>query len=373
MKLEVKRTGLVFEGTGEYQSALYPDICTLPTGRVIISFRAACRRLATKGQKIVSFVSDDQGLTWSESKEFFRCSPVDHGRPGELFSPRIGAIGPTSALAAFNWVDGSDTSRPYYNEETGGILDHKMWLSRTDDNGQTWSAPQPLEGWEFNRPTAVTAPPLRLPNGQLMCVFEQHKHYDEGEGKFFSGNVIFSADEGKTWQEPATVSFDPKMEKYYWDQRLGVIGNNVVALFWSYDETAAEYMNIHVSISEDNGRTWSDHRDTGVPGQPTQPVQLPDGRAAMAYIDRSGAPAIKLRISNDGGSTWPDATELTVFDSAKATQVGKKTDMASMWNEMYRFSIGFPSLGVLPDGRLMVTWYCGADTDHTAIMYALIG
>jgi hypothetical protein len=119
----------------------------------------------------------------------------------------------------------------------------------------------------------------------------------------------------------------------------------------------------------DNGRTWSELWDTGVPGQPAAPVPLKGGRIAMVYMDRTGVPTVKARISSDGGRSWSAKTAMTLFNPSTAGQTRNKSTMKDAWSEMAKFSTGLPSTALLPNGDFLVVFYTGPEPDKTDIRW----
>ena len=161
---------------------------------------------------------------------------------------------------------------------------------------------------------------------------------------------------------------------FYWDQRPGILADGwILDLFWTYDNQAAVYLNILARESLDHGRTWSELWDTGVPGQPALPISLPDGRIAMVYVDRTGAPVIKMRISSDLGRTWLDSTEIVLYQTSPMSQTWEKKSMQDAWAEMAKFSVGLPATALLKNGDVLVVYYAGPDTDQTDIKWVRIG
>ena len=112
--------------------------------------------------------------------------------------------------------------------------------------------------------------------------------------------------------------------------------------------------------------------DTGLPGQPAQPISLDEKRVALVYVDRTAAPIIKVRVSDDGGKTWPDSTETILYSSEGQTQTWKKTSMKDAWAEMGAFSVGSPATARLSDGSVLAVYYAGPKTDYTAIEWVRI-
>ena len=372
--LRIIARGTVFAGEAdtERQSCAFPGIAVLPGGRWICGFRAAPTKESTVGQHALVTWSDDEGRTWSDPVRPFDPTAID-GRPGLFRAAYPTALGGDRVLATLYRVDHSDPSLPFFNEETEGLLDSRIFLAQSSDGGRTWADPALVDTAPFNIPTPITGPVLVLPSGEWACQFELNKPYFDTSEWRHSSVLMFSRDDGKTWPSHKIVSSDPENRIFYWDQRPGVLADGtILVLFWTFDRKAAAYLNIHARSSEDGGRTWSDIWDVGVPGQPAAPVSLRDGRIAMVYVDRTASPVIKLRISSDRGRTWPSETEMIVYQAEVASQTRAKSTMQDAWAEMGKFSIGLPATASLPDGDILVVYYAGPATDHTDIRWVCV-
>jgi hypothetical protein len=109
-----------------------------------------------------------------------------------------------------------------------------------------------------------------------------------------------------------------------------------------------------------------------VPGQPGLTVSTLDGGMVIPYVDRTDAPAIKMRKSNDGGQTWPEESEIILYDSRIASQTISKDSMQGVWDELEKYSVGLPAPAILPDGGVLVVYYVGRDADQTDIRWSHI-
>jgi hypothetical protein len=132
------------------------------------------------------------------------------------------------------------------------------------------------------------------------------------------------------------------------------------------------YRNIHARESCDHGHSWSEIWDTGVPGQPAPPVPLADGTLGLVYVDRSGAPEIKMRASMDGGRTWPEDSQIVLEQPRLASQTREKHTMQDAWAEMADFSLGLPATAVARNGDAVVAYYAGPATDQTDVKWVRI-
>jgi hypothetical protein len=287
-------------------------------------------------------------------------------------SAAITSMGGDRILAAVCWVDHSDPEAPFFNEETEGLLDTRIFTSWSDDAGTTWSRPQLVDTSPYTDATPITGPILRLPDGELACQFELNKHYNAPEPWRHRPVMMFSLDEGATWPRHSVPAEDPTNRVFYWDQRPAVLpSGRIVDVFWTFDREQAEYLNMHATESTDGGRTWADVWDTGVPGQAAPPFALDDGTMALVYVDRTTVPAIKVRASADGGHTFPEDTEI-VLQEAVQSQEQDKANLQDAWAEMERFSLGLPSAAALPGGGALVVYYAGPETDLTAVHWTVI-
>jgi BNR repeat-like domain len=356
------------KGTGR-ASCAFPGIAVLPGGRWLCGFRAAPTKKGTAGQHALMAMSDDEGKTWPLVINPFLPPEID-GRPGLFRAAYPSSAGGNGVVAAFCWVEHSDPSLPFFNEQTEGLLDTRIFIGSSRDAGATWSEPRLVETAPFHVPTPLTGPMLALPNGELALQFELNKAYDDRSPWRHASVLMFSPDRGDSWPRHVISGQDPAGRVFYWDQRPGLLTDGALLdLFWTYDRERADYLNIHARSSRDSGASWSGIWDTGVSGQPAPPVSLPGGRTAMVYVDRTQAPAIKLRVSSDGGKTWPPATETVLYQARLGPQSGTKGSLQEAWTEMERFSLGLPATARLPDGDILVVFYAGPEPDLTDICW----
>lgn len=356
----------------EAQSCAFPQICVLPSGRWICCYRVAPRKAATTNQHSLFVQSDDEGKSWSAPIEAFVPPDID-GVPGLFRALAMTALGGNRVLAALYWVDCSQPSLPFFNETTEGLLDSRIFLAWSEDDGDTWSEPRLVDTAPFQCPTPITGPPLVLANGALACQFELNKSYEDVSPWRHASVLMFSNDGGRSWPEHVLVTSDPENRMFYWDQRPSILSDGrVLDMFWTFDRRQAVYRNIHARESLNHGRTWSDIWDTGLSGQPAPPVSLPDGAIGLVYVDRDGAPRIKMRASSDGGRTWPEESEIVLERPGLASQTWEKNSMPDAWAEMGAFSLGLPATAVTQDGRVVVVYYAGSSTDQTDVKWVCV-
>jgi len=360
------------QGT-DYQSCLFPGFCVLPSGRWIVSCRAAPARNNNWNQRVFLSYSDDQGKNWSESFSPFKPLEVN-GKKGVFRGGYLTSLGNDEVFAALHWIDYTDPDLPAFNEKTTGVLDCLIFVSRSFDGGLTWSQPEFVDtSCYFDWPVPITGPALYIEPDCLALQFELNKPYYETSPWQHASILLFSRDKGKTWTQPVIVAKDPENKIFYWDQRASVLQDgSIFDTFWTYDNETCSYLNIHARYSADAGKTWSEIWDTGVWGQPGHVISLPDGKIAMPFIQRDRYPVIKIRVSDDMGKTWPENTEMVVYNSATKFEAIEKKSMKDTWVEFNKFSAGWPIAAKLDNSDFIIAYYCGDHPDHTNIEWVRI-
>ncbi|MFC4871499.1 sialidase family protein [Negadavirga shengliensis] len=368
MKIISRDTVRMGAEQGLTHSKTFPAMEILPSGRILVGFRAAEKKTDPLHKRAMMTWSDDGGRSWREPFEPLALPAVE-GRTGQSQTVYFLSLGGERVFAVINWVDHSEPENPYYDPHNESLKDTRIFTSMSMDGGATWGDAQLMDTSGAGGPVPLTGPPFKLRDGRIACQFEINKYAHDAHEWVHRSSLIFSQDEGKSWGDMVTVTREPG--KYYWDQRPNVLqdGTSVVNFFWTFDGVTQSYLNIHASLSEDGGRSWSKLWDTGIYGQPGRPIGLRDGRIVTIDIDRSEVPVISVRISDDLGQTYSQSLE--IYRQGPA-QDSKRMDMNRAWEEMYKFSVGHPQLLYLDEHSLMAYYYVGHDADHTEIAYVKI-
>ena len=352
-----------------FKSNTFPCIAKLPSGRWLGAFKAAEKKTDCDFPHAVITWSDNEGKTWVMPFDPIKPPNID-GVPGQIRTVYFLPLGGKRVLMLSNWVDSSDLSKPYYNPDNESLKDTRIFISFSEDEGEKWSTPELMNTDPIRDPVPLTGPPFILKDGTIVCQFEVNKHDWDKSKWVHKSAMIFSRDGGKTWGDVVKVTEVPDM--YYWDQRANVMsdGRSIVDFFWTLDGKSQKYLNIHARESLDCGKTWGDIWDTGIYGQPGQPIDLGDGRIATIEIDRSVRPIITVHTSRDHGRTYDES--LVVYDNNLKKQDSRNISMNDAWDEMVRFSVGHPNLLNLGGGKILAYYYAGNQSDSTNVEFVKI-
>lgn len=366
---KIAQQGIVFDGstTKDRCSATFPDVCVLPSGRILVSWRGGPQKGPINiGENGYYCISDDGGKTWTQPKAPFGTLKIDGGE-GRARGFQLLALGGNKVFGVMSLVEEIGEDLPYFNEETEAIKNTQLYTFFSSDGGETFSEPQRIEMKHKYKGLScvLTSPAMLLKDGRIMVNFEVYKtYYDKGPFSHHAA-CIFSSDGGKTWGTEVTIS--EAGDIYPWDHRAGELEEgHLVDYVWTFDRRINDYLNIHMTESLDGGYTWSELMDVGLPGQAGNPVQLPDGRVALPYFDRTGIPTLKLAFSEDGGRTFGEPMDIYRHEAPKAEHA--KSAYAEAWDEMGKYTAGHCFQDLDTDGNLLIVNYAGPEQHKTNTM-----
>ncbi len=256
-----------------------------------------------------------------------------------------------------------------------------------------------LEGtgrvWDIWRiPGRFTKNPdiVRFPSGRMMLVFcDDDQHWAEESSKI---TTLESNDGGKTWGNPRVIA-DANIQKgdeRWVTPRLSRLAGGRLVIICDHDDYHYYHEDrpsgIWIWFSDDEGRTWSAPRLTGVPGiEPGRVTEIGNGtllmNAHMVFRDNFKLAEFVMR-STDGGLTWKDLAVIAKDrvhnfveghilphssgpianimrennHSGYPSYVSFSYDGAVTWTRPrpLPFAGDRPFAGELPDGRVLITY-----------------
>jgi len=231
-----------------------------------------------------------------------------------------------------------------------------LWSS---DNGDTWSEPEvvpvdlPRDRYNWNGAGSL----LQLSDDRWMYPLETWKPEESTELPDQKAAAIFSPDQGRTWGEFTVVADDTSGKILWWDQMCAVMPDGrIYTLIWTHKYGTSEDLNNHWTVSEDQGRTWTEPRPTNLRGQVCTPIPLPDGRVAAIYNYRHEPHGIHVALTEDL-SIFDTDNEVEVFDAGAEATLGDPNHPNFLAEHML-IGFGKPGGVLFPDGDLMTYFWC---------------
>jgi len=321
------------------------------------------------------YTSADGGTTWTNRGLLPGYSDnggvlVSDGDPVVVYGPKPSGHG-------FSFADGA---RAYYaslasyagGQQPGNQVPELITVSRSDDDGATWSAPvvaAKASGYVFNDKDAawVDANPSSPFFGRVYVSWTQFRSIP---GTAEPIMVAYSADGGDTWSQPVQVSAAYNNGKRGGRQFSALRSGPDGTIYLAWEDGDGRGSKQVISSSRDGGVRWSkpalvgrvDDMSDPVPGAnfrtgsyPSVAVDQGSGALYVSWADELGGASgrIVVTASTDRGATW--SAPLAVSSSGQG----------------YAF---FQGMDVAPNGRVDIAYQAlkAADTSTSGAGNAAI-
>ena len=213
----------------------------------------------------------------------------------------VSQLSENNLIAVYEMID-TDKSKPLFDPVSDGMQSAKVRISRSSDNGQTWSDGEDIafEHEDIIVPGAI----VKLPDGTVGFPVEMHNHYGKDYSESIKGRFIYSTDGGKTFDKVSEIPHAKGV--LAGDGRCTIDGNgNLLIYYWFYDLDAGKDLDNHRTISRDCGRTFEPAQPVDMHMQIVSPMYFDDDTFVLVYQERfSDNPGIKAALSYDGGMTF---------------------------------------------------------------------
>jgi sialidase-1 len=281
----------------------------------------------------------DGGKTWGKPRVVWEDGPNTCGNPCAVLDRKTGAI---CLLMTHN--RGTDTEPKIMAGTSAGT--RTVWISRSTDDGLNWSRPRDItkELKPANWTWYATGPGvgIQLKRGRLIVPCD----HAIAHTRAYYSHVIFSDDDGASWHLGGSVG--PKCNEC----QIAELSNGTLLL------NMRSYRPGHrrlVAVSQDGGLTFSNlHQDPALIEPVCQasflryPATAKGGPDLLLFSNPASLKREKMtvRLSYDGGKTWPAARQL------------------------YAGPSGYSCLTVLPDGRIGCLYESGLKSPYQVIAFA---
>ncbi len=291
--------------------------------------------------------STNGGRDWSRQQVLWHDPGNTCGNPCAVVDQQTGVI-----WLFLNWNRGEDVEDQIIARTSKAP--RRIYLSRSEDDGQTWSPPKEITSaikppdWNWYATGPGNGIQFRHGPHQGRLVIPCYHTKTSTKGVYYS-HVIFSDDHGATWQlgGSSPESGDESAAVELADGRLMLNMRN-----------SADPGCRRVCFSSDGGQTWADQRadraliDPNCEGSFVRYRWAGDGGKSVLLFSnaaddrRDQRDKLTVRLSYDEGRTWPVARLLCAGPSA------------------------YSSLAVLPDGAFACLYEAGQKHPYEKILFA---
>jgi hypothetical protein len=318
-----------------------------------------CRKGQTKHSYdgiLVGQLSGDGGENWGDPAvvcDLRRRIPPESIISGQILTAPDGSLCATFSTIVVTAPDS------YIFSSKGFKQKRRHYKSLSYDRGRTWSVPVPIGLFKKKNP-CILGQSFVLPGGELFITAGYFNRYNTRVITAF-----FSGDNGKSFSPLADLITDRKNELNYDDPFFTVFPDKtILGLFWTYRKETEETIEVHRSVSCNDGRSWSDPEPVGKLGQISVPLALDKQTIIVASNYRRQTGGIRLWISYDRGLTFDKEDPFHMWDPRQEKITGKqvagKTGVCQsqgVWEALEGFTFGTPGLLDLGEGAILLTYY----------------
>ncbi len=328
-----------------------PRCAKTMNGEVVCSFIVQTR-LGRNNQSPFIARSSDNGITW---KQYGPIWPDLQDKVGITGSISRSPNGQLFFYGTLTPIDEPNESKWCAN--TQGLKANNLIWARSLDNGFTWSAPTVIP---MPTPGAAEAPGALCVtrNGTWHACYAPYNTFDPNIAVPRNQIVLLSSsDEGINWRHTAMLRFNDEAATGAEAWVIELADGRLLGTCWNLNQRDGSDLPNAYALSDDGGCTWCSTRSTGIKGQTTSLMPLPDGSALFIYNQRKhGEIGIWIARANPKDHNFGVESNEIVW-AARRLSVALSATGHSDWRA---FSFGQPSAVLLPDETLLLTlWSSG--------------
>jgi sialidase-1 len=297
---EPEQTAVFVSGRDGYHTYRIPSL--LPTSKgTLLAFCEGRKHGRGDSGKIDLLLkrSLDGGQTWGKAQVVWDDGPNTCGNPCPVVERQTGTVW---LLLTHNL--GQDTEAQILDGKSKGT--RTVWVTKSDDEGARWSPPveitravkQPQWTWYATGPGVG----IQTDNGRLVIPCDNCV----AGSKAKQSHVITSDDKGKTWRLGGVVG--PQCDE---SQVVELADGSLLLNIRSYRGNNRRL----VARSQDGGETWSEPVEDDALIEPVcqaSIVRYPGNTGGLLFANPASKKRERMtvRLSRDGGRTWPMAKVL---------------------------------------------------------------
>ncbi|HWR13439.1 MAG TPA: sialidase family protein [Terriglobales bacterium] len=324
----------------------HPGLAELPDGELIGLFLFAEAFEAPNGTTVVSR-SRDSGKTWELQGPVYDKSVIGF-ETTDTMKPCVLRDG--TLVATGYRFHRHDPEQAIAIPETGGFQPGDNIVCFSTDGGHTWTVPQAIQR-SYPELLELSGPCIETASGDLVATAGFYNLPDGSNPTGRFGVILRSRDKGKSWDDD--VYFVPPGKITPWETRVCEMQpGRLVAIVWAYDADNQRHLSNRVTVSNDNGFTWSPLIDTGHMGQASNLLYFGGDYLVTIHAHRAEDPGIYIRIVDFSNNHWRLVDETLIWGRALGEQTRSGQSMRQMFSSL-RF--GQPSIMRLSNGEFIAS------------------
>ena len=344
-------SGVVYRNPKPHVKAVHawhPTLILLPGDRLLATFDLG-EAVESLDYRTYFSHSHDGGLSWSQPTPMFE-DPHSR-RSTHTVRPALLRDGSLVAVGGRFFRD--DPEQGICNRNNMGLVEMELFLLRSNDEGRTWSGPEPLTPPLTGPAFEVAHGIVELQDGRWLWPTSTWKGWSGDAPNGMKAVAFVSYDHGKTWPEYIDIFDGYRDGLIHFEQSLVVLPDNrLLACAWVIDERTGQTCDVVYSVADEDLH-FKSSCSTGLPGETSKLVVLADGRVACFFrsLEEPGLGTAYVAIHGD---QWHTQKQFTAWRGAPTALFGSR----SAADELSDLKLGYPSPVALPSGKVMCAFWC---------------
>ncbi|MBT3320514.1 MAG: exo-alpha-sialidase [Clostridia bacterium] len=345
--------GFVYKAPKGGKVACGPRAAICADGRIVCSYMVQTQISQNDFVPMVAY--SENGETWSGAKPIW---PQWVGEKSPFVSVRNTPDGAVSVAGMFFEIDGE--GEMFWSNEANGMKENKLVWGMSYD-GVNFSEPNVVD-LAYYASSEQPGGMLVKKDGEMIMIYAPYdtikKKHDVVTNKLIK---MTSKDNGKTFE--AGIIGSVEGDVHFAESWIIELGNGkIVVSSWMPDSKDAPDVYF---LSGDGGESFTQPIDMKIGGQSTALEPYGDDMVLVSYNQRaSGTVGVWLALGKPGEQSFNLLANEPVWEAKLKTRSNKSEDFDN-WTD---YAFGEPHVKVLPDGNLLVVFWC-LQPDECGIKY----
>jgi len=354
--IELLESGLVYRNPKPHRRSIHawhPTLVVGEQGNLLAAFDLA-EAVESDDYRTYLSRSDDNGQTWSSPARFF----ADENDRLQRHSVRLSRMsdGSVIAMGSRRYLESDDED--VFNRETFGTKPAEWILLRSRDEGQSWEGPKVAQ-FPFSGPFEVCHAIVELTDGRWLLPTSILRQWDGSTPHGLKAIALVSADQGQTWTEFIDVLDASAQGWIHFESSLVQLPDGrLLSVSWAFDDKTGTSRPLPYAISND-GKTYGPAQPTGLNGETSKLLSLGDNYVFCVYR-RYDQPGLWGNLARIEGDQWVNLEEAPLWQGTESRMFGQQASA----DELSALAFGFPQPHLLPDGNVMIVFWCREDCVH---------
>jgi len=335
--------GFVYQSGAEGPVACGPRTVLLKNGEILCTYMTQTTIGANDLQPMASYSHD--GESWTEDEPLW---PNFRGNKSPFISARSMPDGKIAVAGMCFDIAGPGES--FWSDEAMGMKENKLLWCISED-GRTFPEPKFLELPYYGSAEQPGGMLVRR-SGEMIMIYAPYPTIEK-RGEVITHQIVMlrSIDGGATFS-PEILGHAPEGSSFAesWIVEMG--NGTLVAGSWLLDNQKCPDVYF---ISTDGGNSFRGPEPMGFYGQTTSLTPYGNDKLLVPYNQRkAGTIGVWLALAEPDETGFHLLANQPVWEAAQATRNNSSGDFTE-WTD---YSFGEPHVTVMPDGTLLLVFWC---------------